>query len=228
MLRLEFSTLNKHKFRHNFQCMNPMCVCNTGVEDNAHFFLHCPLFVPMHNDLLDQLSHLPGLDLSNIDSQALLNLLLYGSPKFNEIDNRVVLEASTFHVSSMESIKYRVPQGSCLGLLLFLIYINDLPLSLKFGEGNMYADDTSISYSSDSVTNINDSVNEDLNHLKNWLESNKLSLNVAKTQSMLIGSRNRLKKIGMSENPEPALKIGEERISIVKHTKYLGVQIDQL
>ena len=91
----------------------------------------------------------------------------------------------------------------------------------------MYADDTSISYSSDSVTNINDSVNEDLNHLKNWLESNKLSLNLAKTQSMLIGSRNRLKKIIMSENPEPALKIGEEPISMVKHTKYLGVQIDQ-
>ena len=131
------------------------------------------------------------------------------------------------HVSSMESIKYVVPQDSCLGPLLFLIYINDLPLSLKFGEVNMYADDTSISYSSDSVTNINDSVNEDLDHLKNWLEGNKLSLNVAKTQSMLIGSRTRLKKIGMSENPEPALKIGEEPISMVKHTKYLGVQIDQ-
>ena len=127
----------------------------------------------------------------------------------------------------MESIKYGAPEGSCLGPLLFLIYINDLPLSLKFGEVNMYADDTSISYSSDSVTNINDSVNEDLDHLKNWLEGNKLSLNVAKTQSMLIGSRTRLKKIGMSENPEPALKIGEEPISMVKHTKYLGVQIDQ-
>ena len=126
-----------------------------------------------------------------------------------------------WHVSSMESIKYGVPQGSCLGPLLLLICINDLLLSLKFGEVNMYADDTSISYSSDSVANINDSINEDLDHLKNWLESNKLSLNVAKTQSMLIGSRDRLRNIGMSENPEPALKIGEQPISMVKHTKYL-------
>ena len=58
-------------------------------------------------------------------------------------------------------------------------------------------------------------------------ESNKLWLNVAKTQSMPIGSRNRLKKIVLSENPEPALKIGEEPIAMVKHTKYFGVQIDQ-
>ena len=69
MLRLEFSTLNEHKFRYNFQCTSPICACNTGVENNAQLFLHCPLFVPMHNDLLDQLSHLPGLDLCNIDSQ---------------------------------------------------------------------------------------------------------------------------------------------------------------
>ena len=100
MLRLEFSTLNEHKFRHNFQCTSPMCACNTGVEDNAHFFLHCPLFVPMRNDLLGQLSHLPGLDLSKIDSQALLNLLLYGSPKFKETDNRIVLEASIAYIEA--------------------------------------------------------------------------------------------------------------------------------
>ena len=100
MLRLEFSTLNEHKFRHDFQCTSPMCACNTGVEDNAHFFLHCPLFVPMCNDLLGQLSHLPRLDLSNIDSQALLNLLLYGSPKFKVTENRIVLEASIAYIKA--------------------------------------------------------------------------------------------------------------------------------
>ena len=62
MLRLEFSALNEHKFQHNFQCVSPMCACNTGLEDNEHFFLHCPLFIPMRNDLLGQLSYLPELD----------------------------------------------------------------------------------------------------------------------------------------------------------------------
>ena len=67
MLRLEFSALNEHRFRQNFQCISPKCVCNTGIEDNAYFFLHCPLFDPMRYDLLGQLSYLPKLDLGNIN-----------------------------------------------------------------------------------------------------------------------------------------------------------------
>ena len=73
MLRLEFSTLNEHRLRHNFQCICPMCACNTGIEDYAHFFLYCPLFDSLRYDLLGQLSYLPKLDLGIIDLQAFSN-----------------------------------------------------------------------------------------------------------------------------------------------------------
>ena len=63
----------------------------------------------------------------------------------------------------------------------------------------MYADDTSISYSSKSVDEINSAINDDLSNLKLWLEGNKLSINVTKTQAMLIGRRAKLQNISNSD-----------------------------
>ena len=91
----------------------------------------------------------------------------------------------------------------------------------------MYADDTSISFSSDAIPTISESVNSDLVHLKTLLESNKLSLNVAKTQNLLIGGRKKMKDIENSETQKLQIVIGEEPFSIVKHTKYLGTEVDQ-
>ena len=93
--------------------------------------------------------------------------------------------------SNFENITCRVPQGSCLGPLLFLLYINDLPCVLKCSKVTMYADDTSLAHSAKDIKDIttNDIMNAELENLKVWLHGNKLSLNVAKTTSMLIGTR---------------------------------------
>ena len=63
-----------------------------------------------------------------------------------------------------------------LGPLLKIIYINDLHLQMEHCDVNMYADDTSLMFVSDSVTHINDCVNEDPSNLKFWVQGNKLSL----------------------------------------------------
>ena len=93
-LRVEFSALNEHRFLHNFDCVSPLCLCGMGDEDNAHFLLHCHRFREMRCDLLGQLSEIPGLDLANLVSKALCELLLYGSPLLNIIDNRIIPEAT--------------------------------------------------------------------------------------------------------------------------------------
>ena len=131
------------------------------------------------------------------------------------------------HVSKLQDIKCGVPQGSCLGPLLFLIYVNDLPFALDRTRATMYADDTSISYSSRSVTDLTQVINADLDSIRLWLEGNKLSLNVAKTQSMILGSGVRLRSLGRNDDTaSPDFQINEDRIAFKSNVKYLGVQID--
>ena len=99
-LRVKFSPLNEHKFRHNFESVSPICACNSGIEDNEHFLLHCPIYDQMHNDLLDKLSRIPGLELENLNSGALCELLLFGNPHFNNIANKLILEATISFILS--------------------------------------------------------------------------------------------------------------------------------
>ena len=127
--------------------------------------------------------------------------------------------------SDVGEIEVGVPQGSCLGPLLFLIYINDLPQTVQGSSVTMYADDTSLCHQSHDLTQLNEAINSDLTKLETWLQGNKLSLNVAKTHSMLISTKQKHNSLkGRSETLE--LTIRDNELEVVQKTKYLGVQID--
>ena len=82
--------------------------------------------------------------------------------------------------SNLADVKFGVPQGSVLGPLLFLVYINDLNQALKFCKVHHFADDTNLIHFSQFVYRLNKYVNLDLNYLTYWLNSNRISLNVKK------------------------------------------------
>ena len=91
----------------------------------------------------------------------------------------------------------------------------------------MYADDTSISFSANSIPVINERVDKDLASLRTWLAANKLSTNVAKLHSLITGSGQKLKNIQQTTAVKPSLVIGKEKMSMIKETKYFGVYVDQ-
>ena len=78
-LPVQFSDLNAHKFHHNFECLRSICDCGAANEDNEHYLLHSPHFNQLRKDLFG-------------------NLLLYGSPNMNMIDNRIIIEATIEYI----------------------------------------------------------------------------------------------------------------------------------
>ena len=95
-------------------------------------------------------------------------------------------------LSSVKHIKYGGPQGSILGPLLFILYMNDLPCCVENGYITMYADDTSLSNAVKTSEDINEKVIPNMLQISDWLKANKLSLNVIKTEFMLLGSSQRI------------------------------------
>ena len=126
-------------------------------------------------------------------------------------------------LSNAGIISFGVPQGSLLGPLLFLVYINDLPNCLSIASPRMFADDTSISLNASNLIDLESFINIELSNLNHWLIANKLSLNIAKTEFMIIGSRQRLLT---QQNSEINIVIEGNEIKKVDHAKSLGLTID--
>ena len=127
-------------------------------------------------------------------------------------------------ISKESKITWGVPQGSILGPLLFLLYINDLPSCLNSTKPRMFADDTNITSSGNCIDDVENAVNSDLKNLRKWLMANKLSLNVAKTEFQIIGTKQNLKNI---LGQKPNIHILDCPIKQVVQCKSLGVILDE-
>ena len=109
-----------------------------------------------------------------------------------ENKNQVVWYLNT--VSNNDSLSVGVPQGSILGPLLFIMYINDPPDIINYCKIVLYADDTAIFCTAKSVKVIESKLNVNMNKVNSWLDENRLTLNVTKTKVNMAQIKIRISK----------------------------------
>ena len=125
--------------------------------------------------------------------------------------------------TDMLTITCGVPQGSILGPLLFLIFVNDLTQATSL-DPIMFADDTNLFHSNKNIDTLFEIVNKELKNINTWFQANKLSLNSKKTKYVLFHKPRKKRIIPLNL---PILKINDTEIKREHSLKFLGVIVDE-
>ena len=167
-----------------------------------------------------------------VDHSILLKKLeLYGVTDRNHLwfknylsNRKQFIQINNEETTELETITCGVPQGSILGPLLFLLYVNDLKKASNLLDPIMYADDTSLFLTHKDISYLFETVNLQLERINQWFISNKLSLNVSKTKYSFFHKPSKRDDIPLLL---PKLNINNSEIERSECFKFLGVLLDE-
>ena len=142
----------------------------------------------------------------------------------NYLSNRKQYVSYNTCDSQLKDIVCGVPQGSILGPLFFILYVNDITSTSNILDFILFADDTTILYSHENIESQINIVNAELKEVSNWFRANKLSVNASKTNYMLLGTPH---MTSVKVQQDLSIVLDNTLLDRVKHTKFLGVLIDE-
>ena len=149
------------------------------------------------------------------------------------LSNRKQFVRRQMHDSNHKIINCGVPQGSILGPLLFILYINDIVNTTSLLELILFADDTTLLFSHPYIALQNDIIDIELQEIFNWFQANKLSVNTTKTNYMVLGTPQSIRKsidinqiIDKLNDPELTSSSNVEKVKL--NIKLDGVSLNRL
>ena len=210
----------QYGFRSGHSCQNAVTELIGNIQKNLEENkTSIGVFIDLSKafDTLDHKLLLKKLEIYGIRGIALSWFQSY-------LENRTIrvkiqTEKGQYKYSDQHTITYGTPQGSCLGPLLFLVFINDLPNNVNYGMSLLFADDTTLLHSHSNLRYLKWTLEDDLNRLMDWFKANKLTLNLDKTVCVMFSK---------SQSQKPIkLNIGDYEIMSTENVKLLGMWIDK-
>ena len=205
----------QYGFRHNRSTIHPILDLITSCFDNINNKKYSTLLFLDIKKAFDSVSHKKLIrKLEHYGIRGVANDLI----KSYLEKRKQFVSIANFNSSDLV-IEYGVPQGSILGPLLFLIYINDLPSCLQ-SLPRFFADDTALLITGKTLKDIQFQANLELSNVLQWMNANSLILNAAKSEALVVSPYVR------KSEPPVTFEIGKDFFQSSISAKYLGVTID--
>ena len=216
---------SQYGFRSGFSCENAICeLVGRIAKHKEQKESTIGVFIDLSN-AFDTLNH--SMLLSKMEKYGIRGPILDWYRSY--LNNRYMRVKCPSDItgqmtySSYQKLDYGTLQGSCLGPLLFLIYINDLHQSVEYCSMILFADDTTLIHGNKSLRYLKWMIEEDLSRMTDWFNANLLTINLGKTECILFPVQT-----NKSKSEEIELVINDKQLKSTKCTKFLGTWIDNM